>query len=182
MPDATLYQNQWKRVWNAEGPDSLRERTLQLLRTARREIDDPSTPAATMNNRIGLLLELGGEPEDIKRLERLQARLEASHDPQDRMARTLVENACEARRQMQERAYMLSDIDEEEERLLLEEGPPAPNDPASKWVAVRRGRRVAEGPDRASVERKVRRHQEGKPGYFAVIVEVGKPLRVWPHR
>lgn len=85
--------------------------------------------------------------------------------------------AREARRRKQEMEYRLSEIDAEEEYILLH-SPPKPRNPASRWMAVRLGKVVAEGMERAEVVQSIARIQMFDPWYCAIIVEVGVPLEI----
>lgn len=107
--------------------------------------------------------------EDITRLDRVLSKTSLNEQQ-----RTMVR---EIRRRIQERECQIEDINREEEELIRA-GLPRPKDAASKWIAVRLGKLVAEGPDRGAVMAKLREKQRGDQPIIALSVPLDQVPRL----
>jgi hypothetical protein len=135
-----------------------------LLHFIRGELESPHTAADRVKNGIEMLHRFG-TIDDVA----LLARVIARGQPLDDLG-----FAREVKRQLQERHYLLAEISEEEEEFLRTHTL-TPENPRSKWMAVRLGRIVADAPDRVDVEAAVARKQGTRSTpYVALIVPVGE--------
>jgi tryptophan 2,3-dioxygenase len=165
---ARSYSELYQDIARAGGDAQARQRAIEaLLGFVRAELETPRIA----RDRIKADLEIlqgHGTAEDIRRIDDIIAR--------PSMDDCTLDFACEVKRQIQERCYLLAEISQEEEDAVRG-GALVPKDPRSQWLAVRRGVIVAEAAERADVEAEITRKQRVRSSYVAVVVPADGVLR-----
>jgi hypothetical protein len=149
-------ENQWRKDRRDYNPD-------RVLRRARREIQDTSTPVYDLPSSQSYLRRFG-EVEDLKLLFRLLAR-RFDLDAQ------LVDMTGETIRLLQEKTGLYEDI-EHEEMMLTRLLAPLPARSDSRVVAVRRGKILAEARERSILDDEIRSKRLRIPHCYAMFFSV----------
>ena len=160
------YAELYKELAQAKSEDEKQLARQALLTCVRDELDSPHTEIEQIKTGLEVL-QTRGTLEDIQRIDDVVVR----HS----LDGFTLNFAREVKRHLQERCYLLADISRDEEDILRTQ-PLTPKDPGSRWLAVRRGKILAEGAERAEVEAAVSRMQVARSSLVALIVPVGSAL------